>query len=76
MCNQRSEKQGGGSTSLICDLMAKDLLYPLSIIDGAGRVQESVEMLENLILICSLFLQEDFSRTTFIVPKIVYIKKL
>ena len=55
MCNQRSEKQGGGST-LISDLLAKDLLYPLSIIDGVGKVQESVEMLENLILICSLFL--------------------
>ena len=38
--------------------MAKDLLDPLLIMGGGGacKVQEPVEMLENLMLICSLYL--------------------
>ena len=34
-------------TSLVCDLMAKDLLYPLSIIDRAGKVHGPEKVLEN-----------------------------
>ena len=47
---------GGDFYFLNLYLLAKDLLYLLSIIDGAGKVQEPVEMLENLMLICSLYL--------------------
>ena len=47
-----------GSTSLICDLLAKDLLYPLSVKNRAGKDQDPVKMLENSMLICSLFLLE------------------
>ena len=45
-----------GSTSLICDLLAKDLLYPLSVEYRGGKEQDPVKMLENSMLICSLFL--------------------
>ena len=44
-----------GSTSLISDLLAKDLLYPLSVKYRAGKDQDPVKMLENSMLICSLF---------------------
>ena len=53
-----------GSTSLICDLLAKDLLYPLSVKYRGGKEQDHIKMLENSMLICSLFLL-DFSETTF-----------
>ena len=46
---------GEGAAALICDLLAKDLLYPLWVIDGTGKVREPAEMLENLMLICFLF---------------------
>ena len=35
-----------GSTSLICDLFAKDLLYPLSVKYRAGKNQDPVKMLK------------------------------
>ena len=50
-----------GPTSLICDLLAKDLLYPLSVKyrwggGGGGEDKDPVKMLQNLMLICDLFL--------------------
>ena len=40
-----------GSASFICDLLAKDLLYPLSVKYRAGKEQDTVEMLENSMFI-------------------------
>ena len=42
-----------GSTSLICDLLAK-----VSVKYRGGKDQDPVKMLENSMLICSLFLLE------------------
>ena len=64
-----------GSTSLICDLLAKDLLYTLSVKYRAGKDQDPVKMLDNSILICSFFYW-NFSETIFIAPKIVFINNL
>ena len=47
-----------GSTSLICDLLAKDLLYPQKVKYRGGKDQDLVKMLENSMLMCSLFLLE------------------
>ena len=44
--------------SLICDLLANDLLYPLSVKYRGGKDQDLVKMLENSMLTCSLFLLE------------------
>ena len=44
------------SASLFCDLLAKDLLYPLSVEYRGEKDQDSVKMLEDSMLICSLFL--------------------
>ena len=45
--NSRSEHtRKSGSTSFICDLLAKDLLYPLSVKYRAGKDQDPVKMLK------------------------------
>ena len=41
-----------GSTSLVCYLLAKDLLYPLSVKYRAGKDQDPVKMLK---IQCLLF---------------------
>ena len=57
--NSRSEHaHQWGSASIICDLLAKDLLYPLSVKYRGGKDQDPVKMLENSMLVCSLFLLE------------------
>ena len=44
--NSRSEHtQVGGGTSFICYLLAKDLLYPLSVKYRTGKDQDPVKML-------------------------------
>ena len=48
---------GGGAASLICDLLAKDLLYPLLVKYRGEKDQDPVKLLENSMLICSLFLE-------------------
>ena len=40
-----------GSTSLLCDLLTKDLLYPLSVKYRAGKDQDPVKMLKIQLLI-------------------------
>ena len=45
--NSRSETHTQvGSTSLLCDLLTKDLLYPLSVKYRAGKDQDPVKMLK------------------------------
>ena len=44
--NSRSEHTQVGSTSLICDLLAKDLLYPLSVKYRTGKDQDPLKMLK------------------------------
>ena len=62
------------STSLIWDLLAKDLLYPLSVKYRAGKVQDPAKMLK-IQCYFALCFYKNFSETTFIAPKIVFIKK-
>ena len=55
--NSRSDHtQEWDSASLMCDILAKNLLHPLSVKCGFGKDQDPVEMLENSMLICSLLL--------------------
>ena len=63
-----------GSTSFICDFLARDLLYPLSVKYRGGKDQDPVTMLENVNL---LFVSIRISvKTTFIATKIAIIKDI
>ena len=68
------KKGEGGSPSLICDLLPKDLLYPLSIIDGAEKVQKPVEISRKFNFNLRFIFIGISVETTFIMPKIVFIK--
>ena len=59
-----------GSTSLVCDLLAT-----LSVKYQVGKDQDPVKMLEDSMLFALCF-YKNFSETTFIVPKIAFIKNI
>ena len=54
--NSRSEHTQLGSTSLICDLLAKDLQYPLSVKYRVWKRPGSSKKAKNSMLFCSMFL--------------------
>ena len=46
-----------GSTSLICDLLAKGLLHPLSVKYGAGKDKDPVKLLKFNVNLLSVFIR-------------------